>query len=206
MPRAKKKASNALTAPATSLGGWFLGLDQSSTDNGIALFDSNSNTVYTADFVCTARAPLTERMRQLYDFLAQLLVDIKVEQAYIEAIHPGNRQAYAVLLKIEGMIELLLHQHQVPCSSISANKTNKQSWPSLLNLEGTKEYMKERLIEKIDLNTTLHETDAVGVLLGSLVRDNLITLELLDNLTIKRLPNLNDYHSINNIISPNKES
>lgn len=198
MPRAKTLVSHKYSRPllnkevATSP--WFIGIDQSSTFNGVAAYHSGLNTVYTTNFLCGKNnVDLIDRLYRLERFLEELISQVKPKGFYTEEIHPGNRHAYAVLLRVETTIHSLLYRNYIPYNSISANVLHRTSWPALLNLKGSKEHIKLALSGIADPLSSEHELDAIGVLMGSLVRDKLFTVNLLQGLNIQRIDNCNDY-------------
>jgi Holliday junction resolvasome RuvABC endonuclease subunit len=176
---------------------WYIGLDQSSTDNGIAAYHKDTNTIYTTYFFCGKHdIELVERLYRLERFLESAISALNPKRVYTEEVHPGNRHAYAVLLRVEMAIHSMLYRHYVPYSSISANVIQHDSWPAQLKLKGTKEHIRLALTNVADPTSTEHELDAVGVLLGGLTRDGLFELELINKLKINRVEEANEFVSI----------
>lgn len=198
MPRAKTLESHKYSRPVLdkelASSPWFIGIDQSSTFNGIAAYHSGLNKVYTTTFFCGKNnVELIDRLYRLEHFLEELIKQVKPKGFYTEEIHPGNRHAYAVLLRVETTVHGLLYRHYIPYNSISANVSHRASWPALLRLKGSKEHIKLALSGIADPLSSEHELDAIGVLMGSLVRDELFKVNLLQGLNIQRIDNCNDY-------------
>lgn len=201
MPRRAKLPSETYARPIINLvtkdSPWFIGIDQSSTNNGLAAYHAGHHTIYTTNFLCGKNnVELIERLYRLERFLEAVVYQTKPQQFYTEEIHPGNRHAYAVLLKVESTIHSMLYRCHIPYVTISANVIQKSSWPAQLKIKGSKEHIRIALTGIADPLSTEHELDAVGVLLGALVRDKLITLDLVRTVTINRVDNCNEFPTI----------
>ena len=200
MPRKSKTVLTRYARPEikeVSYSPWYIGIDQSSTNNGVAAYNKDTQTIYTTNFFCGKhQVELVERIYRLERFLESLVSQLRPQHVYTEDVHPGNRHAYAVLLRVEMAIHSLLYRTYTPYSSISANSVQKNSWPSHLKIKGTKEHIRLALYNIADPLSTEHELDAIGVLLGSLVRDKLFELELIKELKITHIQDFNEYTSI----------
>jgi Holliday junction resolvasome RuvABC endonuclease subunit len=175
---------------------WYMGVDQSSTNNGVAAYHSGTHTIYTTNFFCGKHnVELVERLYRLEHFLESVVNQIRPAIFYTEEVHPGNRHAYAVLLRVEMAVHSMLYRSYIPYSSISANVIQKESWPAMLKLKGTKEHIRLALEGIAPPLSTEHELDAVGVLLGSLVRDKLFKLESMKTLKIIREADCSGYNN-----------
>lgn len=207
MPRTRKVLAAAHYArPTIELpqwnSPWYMGVDQSSTNNGVAAYHSGTNTIYTTNFLCGKHnIDLVERLYRLEHFLESIIHQIRPNLFYTEEVHPGNRHAYAVLLRVEMALHSLLYRSYVPYKTIGANVAQKTSWPAQLKLKGSKEHVRLALTGIADPLSTEHELDAVGVLLGGLVRDKLFEVDLMSKLNIIRIENPNEYCTVLGCIS-----
>lgn len=198
MPRAKTLVSYEYARPpqdkVIESNKWFIGIDQSSTYNGIAVYNTDTNHIYTTNFFCGKNdVELIDRLYRLVTYVEKLVTEIRPKFFYTEEIHPGNRHAYAVLLRVETLLHSMLYRNYIMYDSISANVKHSSSWPSLLKIKGSKEHIKLALSGMTDPLSTEHELDAIGVLIGSMVRDGYFKLELFRSLKINRIANCNEF-------------
>lgn len=168
---------------------WYLGLDQASYDTGIAI--AHGATVFTAAMhIRTTRkhpVELIERCARVERVLDSLCQVIPFTKAYTEYVHTGQMRAYQVLVKIETTIHNYFYKRGLPFAIIKADPLIRESWPRLLNFGGTKEHVRLALDFMLPSEISEHELDAIGVLYGSLVRDNIVEADFARRIKIVRL-------------------
>lgn len=174
--------------------GWYLGLDQASYDTGIAIAHGYNVFTTAMSIKATKKHPveLVERCHRIEQMLGSICEALPLTEVFTESTHTRQMRAYTVLVKVETTIHNYLYRNGIPYSQISPNNHQIVSWPRLLQLGGTKEHVRLVLDSLLPELITEHELDAIGVLFGSLVRDNIVTPEIIRRINIVRTRNSAD--------------
>lgn len=153
-----------------------LALDQALTCSGYAQIDTEARTICFGEIQAPKRRgkvefSLLERLKFIRDTTVTLLkkdpdFNLALETPFISA-----RQARANTQSLQSVFIIL--QMAAADLGVSCYKIAPTTWPKLIGLKTTKdELLKELLVYGL---TNDHQSDAIGIGLGALVQERIIT-------------------------------
>jgi hypothetical protein len=156
---------------------WYIGLDQSSSNTGIAA--TNGRVILTSNLIIKAKLSMPEKLMLIEDFIRSCCEAVEPAKVYTEAIYSRARliRAFTALLKVETTIHNYLFRVGYPYETMSPNHTQADSWPRKIGVRNTKDSVRLWLLENgqtLPKVISEHELDALGVLFGGLVKDDII--------------------------------
>ena len=167
----------------------FVGLDQSLNNTGIAI--KRGPKVVTTVIKHTSSRSVFERVLLTRDLLRQILTAAAPAVVYMEDVFYVRKNISAVtsLIRVENMVQLLCHDLGTCTKSLPASPRLTNSWSRQLGFTNTKEDAAAFFLPYFVTNSkpTEHETDALGILHGGLISDNLATRHCMLGVQIQRV-------------------
>lgn len=149
----------------------YIGVDQSLTNTGIAIYSTDTNSIYFDSIPTTPKNEYWDRLNSISSIVAEYIDYFKPVKAYMElpmycASHKSGRD----LIRVETLIQYLFYSNDIPFVSISP-----KSWPKLLGLKTTKKELYDLLKPLASALTCNDQSDACGILIANLIVDDILS-------------------------------
>lgn len=162
----------------------YIGLDQALANTGWVVGEINNGIVSLIDYGCLVTKPeeeLVERLLRIDNFVKGLIEQYQPERVYTETVYmPFNRKGIAAvhaLLKVEAVVHLRLTKQGCSYRVMGSDPKVKGSWRGVLEVEKGVKGKELEFVKDKELKVNEHTADAIGILLGGLVVEELVTIE-----------------------------
>jgi Holliday junction resolvasome RuvABC endonuclease subunit len=162
----------------------YIGLDQALANTGWVVGEVNNKEIALIDAGCLvtkAEEDLMDRLLKIDGLVSSLLETYRPERVYTESVFmPFNRKGIAAiraLLKVEAVVHLSLTKHKCAYSVMCSDPKVETSWRAVLNVNKGVKGKELPFVKDKGLTINEHTADAIGILLGGVVVENIVNLE-----------------------------